>query len=122
MRWRALYLIAVYAAAPLVSLKLLWRGLRDRSYWSRFSERFGYGEPSVPNGVWLHAVSVGEVQACAPLVSALRSRHPQLPLTVTTFTPTGAARARTLFGALARVRYLPYDLPGAVRRDRKSVG
>jgi 3-deoxy-D-manno-octulosonic-acid transferase len=116
VRWRLLYLIAVYAAAPVVSAMLLWRGLRDRSYWSNFSERFGYGDPSEPHGVWLHAVSVGEVQACAPLVSALRSRHPQLPLTVTTFTPTGAARARTLFGALARVRYLPYDLPGAVRR------
>jgi len=116
VRWRLLYLIAVYAAAPLVSAMLLWRGLRDRSYWSNFSERLGYGDPSVPHGVWLHAVSVGEVQACAPLVSALKSRHPQLPLTVTTFTPTGAARARTLFGALARVRYLPYDLPGAVRR------
>jgi 3-deoxy-D-manno-octulosonic-acid transferase len=116
MRGRFLYLIAVYAAAPFVSAMLLWRGLRDRSYWRNFSERFGFGHPSVPHGVWLHAVSVGEVQACAPLVSALRSRHPQLPLTVTTFTPTGAARARTLFGALARVRYVPYDLPGAVRR------
>jgi 3-deoxy-D-manno-octulosonic-acid transferase len=116
VRSRFLYLIGVYAAAPIVSAMLLWRGLRDRSYWRNFSERFGFGEPSVPHGVWLHAVSVGEVQACAPLVSALRSRHPQLPLTVTTFTPTGAARAKTLFGALVRVRYLPYDLPGAVRR------
>lgn len=116
MRGRFLYLTAVYAAAPIVSAMLLWRGLRDRSYWRNFSERFGFGNPSVPHGVWLHAVSVGEVQACAPLVSALRSRHPHLPLTVTTFTPTGAARARTLFGALARVRYVPYDLPGAVRR------
>jgi len=56
------------------------------------------------------------VQACAPLVSALARRHPDLPLTVTTLTPTGAARARALFGNLAQVRYLPYDLPGAVRR------
>jgi 3-deoxy-D-manno-octulosonic-acid transferase len=66
--------------------------------------------------VWLHAVSVGEVQACAPLVVALARRHPQLPLTVTTFTPTGAARARALIGHLATVRYVPFDLPGAVRR------
>jgi len=49
-------------------------------------------------------------------VAALKQRHPQLPLTVSAFTPTGAARARALFGALARVRYVPYDLPGAVRR------
>jgi 3-deoxy-D-manno-octulosonic-acid transferase len=49
-------------------------------------------------------------------VSALARRHPHLPLTVTTFTPTGTARARALFGNVAQVRYLPYDLPGAVRR------
>ena len=116
MRWRLLYGLAVYLAAPFVSAMLLWRGLRERSYWRNFSERFGFGERSAPQGVWLHAVSVGEVQACAPLVAALKERHPQLPLTVTTFTPTGAARARALFGALTRVRYVPYDLPGAVRR------
>jgi len=95
---------------------LLWRGLRDRSYWHNFSERFGFGPRATPHGVWLHAVSVGEVQACAPLVSAICRRHPGLPLTVTTFTPTGAARARALFGDEALVRYVPFDLPGAVRR------
>ena len=100
---------------------LLWRGLRDRSYWQNFSERFGFGARLAPHGVWLHAVSVGEVQACAPLVSALYRQHPGIPLTVTTFTPTGAARARALFGNLAQVRYIPYDLPGAVRRFFRRV-
>jgi 3-deoxy-D-manno-octulosonic-acid transferase len=113
---RILYLLAVYLAAPIVSAMLLWRGLRDRSYWRNFSERFGFGAQLAPHGVWLHAVSVGEVQACAPLVSALYRHHPGIPLTVTTFTPTGAARARALFGNVAQVRYVPYDLPGAVRR------
>ncbi|TLZ45773.1 MAG: 3-deoxy-D-manno-octulosonic acid transferase [Gammaproteobacteria bacterium] len=113
---RFVYLLAVYLAAPLVSTMLLWRGLRDRSYWHDFGERFGFGARLAPLGVWMHAVSVGEVQACAPLVSALARRHPHLPLTVTTFTPTGAARARALFGDSAQVRYLPYDTPGAVRR------
>ncbi len=113
---RFFYLLAVYLAAPIISSILLWRGLRDRSYWRNFPERFGFGARLAPHGVWLHAVSVGEVQACAPLVSALYRRHPGMPLTVTTFTPTGAARARALFGNLAHVRYVPYDLPGAVRR------
>jgi 3-deoxy-D-manno-octulosonic-acid transferase len=98
---RLLYLLAVYLAAPLVSLLYLWRGLRDHSYWHNFRERFGFGARSAPHGVWLHAVSVGEVQACAPLVTALSRQHPRLPLTVTTFTPTGAARARALFGNVA---------------------
>jgi 3-deoxy-D-manno-octulosonic-acid transferase len=118
---RFFYLLAVYLAAPLVSMLFLWRGLRDRSYWHNFSERFGYGARRSSAGVWLHAVSVGEVQACAPLVSALSRRHPDVPLTVTTFTPTGAARARALFGDIAQVRYLPYDLPGAVRRFLERV-
>jgi len=113
---RLLYLLAVYLAAPIISLMLLWRGLWDRSYWRNFGERFGCGPALTPGGVWLHAVSVGEVQACAALVGALHREHPQLPLTVTTFTPTGAARARALFGNVAQVRYAPYDLPGAVRR------
>ncbi len=95
---------------------LLWRSLSDRRYRENFGERFGFGPPQVPGGVWLHAVSVGEVQACAPLVSALRRRHPQLPLTVTTFTPTGAARARALFGDIAQVRFIPFDLPASVHR------
>jgi 3-deoxy-D-manno-octulosonic-acid transferase len=118
---RLLYLLAVYLSAPLVSLLFLWRGLRDRSYWHHFGERFGFGAPVPAGGIWLHAVSVGEVQACSPLVQALRRRHPQLPLTVTTFTPTGAARARALFGETVQVRYVPYDLPGAVRRFLRRV-
>ncbi len=118
---RFLYLLAIYLAAPVVSAIFLWRGMRDRSYWRNFGERYGFGARLVPQGVWLHAVSVGEVQACAPLVSALSRRHPGLPLTVTTFTPTGSARARALFGNLATVRYVPFDLPGAVRRFFRRV-
>jgi 3-deoxy-D-manno-octulosonic-acid transferase len=113
---RLLYSLAAYLAAPIICAMFLWRGLRDRSYWHNFSERFGFGARLGADGVWLHAVSVGEVQACAPLVSALYQRHPGVALTVTTFTPTGAARARALFGNLAQVRYVPFDLPGAVRR------
>ncbi len=118
---RLLYLLAVYLSAPLISVVFLWRGIRDRSYWRSFGERWGFGTRRPPRGVWLHAVSVGEVQACAPLVGALSRRHPQLPLTVTTFTPTGAARARALVGNVADVRYVPFDLPGAVRRFLRRV-
>ncbi|MGC1730706.1 MAG: 3-deoxy-D-manno-octulosonic acid transferase, partial [Steroidobacteraceae bacterium] len=119
--YRLLYNLAAHLAAPIVSAVFLWRGIRDHAWWRNFAERFGFGPPQIPAGVWLHAASVGEVQACAPLVSALYRRHPGVPLTVTTFTPTGAARARALFGNLAQVRYLPYDLPGAVRRFFRRV-
>lgn len=113
---RKLYVAAVYVAAPAVSVLLAARGLRNRSYWRNFGERFGLGPCLAGSPIWVHAVSVGEVQAAAPLVTALRSRYPDTPVLVTTFTPTGAARARTLFGGTAEVRFLPFDLPGSVRR------
>jgi 3-deoxy-D-manno-octulosonic-acid transferase len=113
---RLLYLAAVYLAAPLISLMLAVRGFRDRSYWRNFGERFGLGPSLAQPTIWVHAVSVGEVQAAAALVIALRDRYPQVPVLVTTFTPTGAARARALFRGRAEVRFLPFDLPGSVRR------
>jgi 3-deoxy-D-manno-octulosonic-acid transferase len=113
---RLLYLAAVYLAAPLISAMLAVRGLRDRSYWRNFGERLGLGASLTGSPIWVHAVSVGEVQAAAALVMALRNRYPETPVLVTTFTPTGAARARALFGGAAEVRFLPFDLPGAVRR------
>jgi 3-deoxy-D-manno-octulosonic-acid transferase len=118
---RYLYILAVYLAVPLVSLIMLWRGLRDRSYWTNFGERFGFGASLPPGSVWIHAVSVGEVQAAAALVTTLRERYPNISLVVTTLTPTGATRARTLFKDVAQVRYVPFDLPGAVRRFFKRV-
>jgi len=113
---RLLYLAAVYLAAPVISLMLAVRGLRDRSYWRNFGERFGLGPPLARSPIWVHAVSVGEVQAAATLVAALRDHYPETPVLVTTFTPTGAARARALFPGTAEVRFLPFDLPGSMRR------
>jgi len=113
---RYLYSLLTYIAAPLFSVVLLLRGLRDRSYWANFGERFGLGAALDGAPIWVHAVSVGEVQASAALVNSLRERYPHIPVVVTTFTPTGAGRARALFKDRVEVRYLPYDLPGAVRR------
>ena len=114
---RRLYSLLIYCAVPLATAAVLWRGLRDRSYWQGLSERFGWGRRlnSAP-AIWLHAVSLGEMSAAAPLVRALRSRYPQNPLVLTTATPTGRARARSLFGDTVDVRFLPYDTPGAVAR------
>jgi len=118
---RYLYSLLTYIAAPLFSVVLLLRGLRDRSYWHNFGERFGLGTALESAPIWVHAVSVGEVQASAALVNSLRERYPHIPVLVTTFTPTGAGRARALFKDRAEVRYLPYDLPGAVRRFFANV-
>src|SRR6185437_5336671 len=55
------------------------------------------------------------------LVRALRAAHPDLPLVLTTATPTGRARAIGLFGDAADVRFLPYDTPGAVARFLRRI-
>jgi 3-deoxy-D-manno-octulosonic-acid transferase len=113
---RVLYSCLVRVAAPFAFAVVLWRGLGDRSYWQGLRQRFGYGATLAAPAIWLHAVSLGEMSAAAPLLRALRSRHPQIPLVVTTATPAGRARALALFGDGADVRYLPYDTPGSVRR------
>ena len=74
-----------------------------------------------PGGIWVHAVSVGEVNAAAALVTTLHERYPGVPVLVTTLTPTGAARAKALFQEIAQVRYVPFDLPGSVRRFFKRA-
>jgi 3-deoxy-D-manno-octulosonic-acid transferase len=114
---RRLYSALIYCAVPFAFALVLWRGVRDRSYWQGLGERFGWGPHSLgAPSLWLHAVSLGEMTAAAPLVRALRSRYPQSPLLLTTATPTGRARARDLYGAAVDVRFLPYDTPGAVAR------
>ena len=110
------YNLLIYLAAPLALLVHLWRGLRDPSYRGRLGERFGFGAALPGPTIWIHAVSVGEVQAAEALVRKLLLRHPRHALLLTTVTPTGAARARQLFGTSVQLRYVPFDLPGSVRR------
>jgi 3-deoxy-D-manno-octulosonic-acid transferase len=119
---RKLYTVLLYLLAPLVLLRLAWRGLRAPDYWRRWPERFAFIEPALGKQViWIHAVSVGEVQAAVPVVHALLNRHPDYSLLVTTVTPTGSARVTTLFGGEVAHVYAPYDLPGAVARFFERV-
>ena len=114
---RLLYSALLYVVAPLAFVATTLRGLRDPSYRDRLPERLGFTRLHFETRpIWIHAVSVGEVQAAAALVRALASRYARHPILVTTATPTGAERVRALFGDKVRHAYLPYDLPGAVRR------
>ena len=114
---RTLYTFLLYLFTPLVLLRLAWRGLHARDYWRRWPERFGSIEPALGEQViWIHAVSVGEVQAAEPVVRTLLESHPDYSLLVTTVTPTGSARVTALFGQKVAHVYAPYDLPSAVRR------
>ncbi|RMH93116.1 3-deoxy-D-manno-octulosonic acid transferase [Lysobacter pythonis] len=115
---RVLYSLALYALAPVTIYHLIWRGFRQPAYFQRWGERYGrYGDaPPAPAPLWVHAVSVGEVAAAAPLVNALLEKYPGRRLVMTCITPTGSERIRALWGDRVAHVYLPYDLPGAVGR------
>ncbi len=114
---RHVYSGLIHLLRPIALAIVLWRGVRARRYWTGLGERLGFGARfGTAQPLWLHAVSLGEVTAAAPLIRALRVRHPLHPVLVTTATVTGRARAESLFGDTVTVRFLPYDTPGAVRR------
>ena len=73
-RFRIVYGVAAYLLVPVMCGVMLWRGGRERGYWQNFSQRFGFGGALDRASVWVHAVSVGEVQAAAALERY--SRHP----------------------------------------------
>lgn len=114
---RFVYTALLYLVTPLFFLRLAYRGLHARQYWCRWGQRLGFfpARFSRPT-LWVHTVSVGEFQGALPLIKSLQRQHPQLPLVVTTITPTGLARARAALGDEVYTGHLPYDLPDAVAR------
>ena len=114
---RLLYTLLLHLALPLIALRLALRARKAPAYARRINERFSLGLPAMkPGGIWVHAVSVGESIAAAPMIRALQARHPELPITVTCMTPTGSERIQALFGESVQHCYLPYDLPWAAAR------
>lgn len=111
-----LYRLALLLAAPLIPLRLVWRGRRERGYLEHWGERLALRRAPVTGALWIHAVSVGEMRAAQPLIAALRDAHPGVPVLLTCMTPTGRATAEALYGAFAHIVYLPYDTAGAMRR------
>ena len=119
---RFVYAIVTYLVMPVYAAYWIARGLGNRRYRDRFGQRFGFGYPQMPGGsIWIHAVSVGEVQAAVPLVNALAKQFPDRRLLVTTVTPTGAERVQALFGDSVQHCYIPFETPYAVTRFFNNV-
>ena len=74
---RFAYAVLTWLLTPVYAGYWFLRGIGNASYRDRFGQRFGLGYPQFPDGcIWVHAVSVGEVQASVPLVRALKERFP----------------------------------------------
>lgn len=106
------------ALAPALLGWLWWRGRREPGYRQNMKHRLGFIdiEPESFGCIWLHAASVGEVQAAQPLIKALLEEWPAHALVVSTQTPTGAAALRAAWGDRLRHVHAPLDTPGASAR------
>ncbi len=114
---RFVYTLILYCLTPLVLLRLAYRGTKAPAYWRRWPERFGFFAARLERPcLWVHAVSVGEVQAALPVIKALLEKHEDRPVVVTTTTPTGLEQVKSSLGDAVIYGHLPYDLPGAINR------
>lgn len=111
-----LYQILLWLVLPFIPLRLLVRGFREHGYWRHIGERFGFGGHLARHAVWIHAVSVGEARAAAPLVEKFLAQNPAPNLLMTCMTPAGRATLEQLFDDRVTIRYLPYDFALAMRR------
>ena len=111
------YTLLLYTLLPSVLWHLLWRARRQPAYLKNIPERFGYYKrrATLPL-IWVHAVSVGESRAAAPLIRALQEKYPEHQVLLTHMTPTGSEAGEAMFGDSVLRCYLPYDYPGAVAR------
>lgn len=115
----AAYLVLLVAVSPW----LAWNAWQKGKYRAGFGEKFLGRVPIRESGrpcVWLHAVSVGEVNLLAPLLQEIRCRHPDWECVISTTTHTGFALARKKYAELS-VFYCPLDFTWAVRAAMRRV-
>jgi 3-deoxy-D-manno-octulosonic-acid transferase len=119
---------ALYTAVALVGLVTLWLPVAlvrrvTRGVPLNARARLVRDAPGAasPTSGWVHAVSVGEAIAAAPVVEGLRRLYPELPLVMTTVTSTGAQIVRERFAGLATHRFFPLDFPSVTRRAVAAI-
>lgn len=121
---RHLYSAVFRLLLPLILMRMIWRSRRVPAYRRRLGERLGFAPGSGGSRtrsdpervIWLHAVSLGETLAARPLVEFLLAEFPEVPVLVTTTTPTGSHQVLAQFGDRVLHAYVPLDTPGAVDR------
>ncbi|HEX9427609.1 MAG TPA: 3-deoxy-D-manno-octulosonic acid transferase, partial [Candidatus Polarisedimenticolia bacterium] len=107
------------AWAAVIPYQVVIALLRGRRHPLRLEERLGRPRQILSGGIWVHAVSVGEVRLALSLVARLKESAPGLPIHLTTGTETGRTLAMTSAGAAGgpdSVSAFPFDLPGPMGR------
>ena len=106
-----IYRILLLLLLPVLLIFLLIRSKNNIAYRQRLFERLGFfPKPNQQGGIVVHAASVGEVIALKSFIEKLLLTYPDLPITITSFTPTGSAQITSLFGNRVQHGYLPLDL------------
>lgn len=117
MLYRLMYEIVLWLAALLVLPKMLYQMIVKKKYRASFFKRWGWGFPHIEKGTrklfWIHAVSVGEVKAVAPLVKRLKQEGNPLIL-ISTITETGLAEAKKSIPEAEHHVFLPFDFYGVI--------
>lgn len=118
--WR--YRICIRLLSPILSIHGIWRSFRDGG-WRYAKERLGFVTRDEQERIHIHAASVGEVITVLPLVEKFQRHKPDLPLLITTNTPTGATVLQGRLVGNAKHAYLPVDFAGATQRffARQSI-
>jgi len=114
------YLLLAVAISPIV----IYRVIRHKRYRTGWAQRFGRiirKDRALKNCIWLHAVSVGEVNAATTVIEELQNRFPDFEILISTTTDTGFTRASALFGENLQVFYFPFDLSWIMRRAFRKI-
>lgn len=101
---------------PFILLRLWWQGRQAPELRRNWQQRLGFVPRANGTVVWVHAVSVGETIAAAPMVRRLLARNPNITILMTAMTDTGLTQAMKMFGSQVQYAYAPYDTPGSIRR------
>ncbi len=120
MHWLAnfCYLVAAILYAPVLLYQMVFQGKNRRGWW----ERLGHIPPRTSDHpcIWIHAVSVGEVNATRSLVQQTRNTIPHVDIVISSTTDTGYARAKALYPDLMVFRY-PLDFSWVIKRVLRRV-
>lgn len=114
-------LLLLLLFVPL-ALYTLWQSLRAFEF-RYFLERLAiaFKNSSTKKGIWIHAASVGEVNAVIPLILKIHSETPELAITLTSNTQTSASAAKKQLPDSIRHYYFPLDYSWAVKRLIKKI-